>query len=153
MCKRLAAFETFIQKTVSHFGANLGGDRDDCAALLRITTWHLLQTETAYPQAYIQSAIWNRARDVVKAKTRLRRRFRLGEIVEQATYEPWSMVDLRLDLQKVVDQMPEDEVQILWTVAQHGGRQDAQRELGLTRSTLHRKLSNARSRAGELLAA
>lgn len=161
MTKRLAAFEDTIQQAVSKYWGvsgrmdSTGLDQDDGRSELRFAVWRLLASPTEYTFDYICKAIWNRARDLVRQRnTRAAKsRVALGpETQEGDRYEPWAQTELRLDLQKMLDRLREDEVRILWTVAQEG-RAAARDLLGMKVSTLHRRFTEVRKRSLQVLAA
>lgn len=158
--KRLAAFEPTILQIVNFFGITdrldgAGYDRDDFIAILRETVWDLIRVQTAASKEFVCKGLWNRARDLMRLRNRKIVTSRVEIEPDQCPDEgstPWEQIDLRLDLQKVVDALPPEDVQALWTVAQEG-RAGAQRYLGLSKTTLHRRIVLAQERSRAVLAA
>ncbi len=165
MAKRLAAFDETISQILNFYGITdqldtTGLDRDDFNAILREEAWNLIREKGDLTKAFICKALWNRARMLLRLRRAriAKQRVFPTETTETAVFEdrapnnPWNQIDARLDVQKVVDALSPDEVQILWTVAQEG-RTEAGKELGLKKTTLHRRYSSALEESRARLAA
>jgi hypothetical protein len=149
--ERMATFEDTIKSTVNRFYGHgrvdaAGLDRDDVRSILRTTVWTLLVSRNC-SREYVCSAIWNRARDLVR-----RTNIRAAGRVDLDTHElpsdvvlddPWELVDLRMDLQTALDHLDQKDVQIVWTMAQEG-RREAGRILGIPHQTLGHRARRAR---------
>lgn len=148
MSRRLATFERDIQSTLFAFGVpRTGLEKDDCASILRTAVWELLRVRNV-SRSYVRRAIKNRMVDLFR-RAREPRRSRMD--VERISHEPWRQVDLRLDVQKLLDSLDPSEVQILSSLVVRG-RQETQDELGLSAATLYRKLARARVHSRAVLA-
>lgn len=123
---RLSEFEDTIQQVVSTYKispteiSKNGMTRDDFVSILRSSVWMLLKQREDSSRAYVCKAIWNKARDLLRAQNRnkMTRSFApdlMTDICDANTISPWDGVNECLDVQKELDALTPKEVEIFWT--------------------------------------
>lgn len=154
ICKRLSAFEPTITHIANSMGVTkrveAGGlERSDFTQALRMKAWMVMKDKEV-SDLWVQKCLWNAARDMVRTRkfagTLRRSRRSAHQHLINAHASPWESLNERLDVQKLLDSLRAEEVQILQCVAVHGVS-GATKVLGLHKATFFRRLKTAQRNA------